>query len=439
MMRGLIPLRHKGFRYLVGGQLASNFGDACYAVALPWYVLAEHGGTLLLGTVLVAYGVPRTVLVAFGGSASDRWRPWSVMMTSDIVRTVAAAALAVVAFAGPARAELLIPVAIVLGAGEGLFLPGSFAIVPSLLPDDDLQAGNALSSSTTSLAALAGPAVGGALVAFLGPADAFAIDAASFALSALSLAGVRSVQRRAGAAPAVPATTPSGGKVTLRGLLRAEPVLVIIMVIVTAANLGSGGLGEVAIPALAHGPLHTGASGYGILVAAMGAGALIGTLAAGHMRTFRRPAMAASWVYLVGDGCTVLVPYLGGAIGAGVALLIFGVTNGFGNVVVITAIQRWAPAQVLGRVMGILVLSAFGIFPISVALGALVVYGLGPAAFFPISAGILAAAVLGGLTRARWRNLGSATPDPSAVGVPPDQDPPTGVVPEQPANAAPTA
>lgn len=110
-------------------------------------MLADHGGALLLGTVLVAYGVPRTVLLAVGGHASDRWRPWTVMMTSDTVRAVAAAALAIAAGLGPARAAILVPIAVVLGAGEGLFLPGSFAIVPSLLPDEDLQSGNALASA----------------------------------------------------------------------------------------------------------------------------------------------------------------------------------------------------------------------------------------------------------------------------------------------------
>lgn len=77
-LRVLAPLRHSGFQPLVGGQLASTVGDAFYAVALTWYVLAGHGGTLLLGTVLVAYGVPRTALLAVGGQASDRWRPASV-------------------------------------------------------------------------------------------------------------------------------------------------------------------------------------------------------------------------------------------------------------------------------------------------------------------------------------------------------------------------
>ncbi len=139
--RALAPLRQRGFRLLTIGQVTSNVGDACYAVALPWYVLAAHGGVLLLGTVLAAYGVPRTALIAVGGWASDRWRPQTVMMATDAVRALALAALAVAAAAGPARAVVLVPIAVVIGAGEGLFLPGSFSIIPSLLSGDDLQAG----------------------------------------------------------------------------------------------------------------------------------------------------------------------------------------------------------------------------------------------------------------------------------------------------------
>jgi MFS family permease len=128
--RGLAPLRHRDFRLLAGGQLASNIGDALYAVALPWYVLSAHGGALLLGTVLAVYGVTRGVALALGGSASDRWRPWSMMMSADLVRLVAVGALAVVADVGRPQLALLAPIAVVLGVGDGLFLPGSFSIVP---------------------------------------------------------------------------------------------------------------------------------------------------------------------------------------------------------------------------------------------------------------------------------------------------------------------
>jgi MFS family permease len=81
-------------------------GDSFYAVALPWYLLADHGGAVLLGLVLAAYGVPRTVLLLVGGHASDRWHPWTVMMTADAVRAGAVATLAVAAVSGPARALL---------------------------------------------------------------------------------------------------------------------------------------------------------------------------------------------------------------------------------------------------------------------------------------------------------------------------------------------
>src|SRR6185437_10288173 len=200
--RAAAPLRHRGYRLLVAGQVTSNVGDACYAVALPWFVLSGHGGTALLGIVLAAYGIPRTALIMAGGWASDRWRPQTVMLASDAVRVLAAAALAVMAAAGPARAALLVPVAVVLGAGEGMFLPASFSVIPSLLPGEGLRA-----------------------------------------------------------------------------LLRAERVLSVLIVVNIAANLGSAGLDGVALPALAHGPLHASAQGYGAILAGFAAGALLGTLA----------------------------------------------------------------------------------------------------------------------------------------------------------------
>jgi MFS family permease len=417
--RSLAPLRHRSFRLLVAGQFASNLGDACYAVALPWYVLAEHGGPLLLGTVLAAYGVPRTAALAFGGHASDRWRPWTVMMGSDVVRAICTAALAAAAALGPARTVILVPIAMVLGAGEGLFLPGSFAIVPTLLPDADLQAGNALTSGGTQLAMLAGPGLGGALLALAGPAPAFAIDAVSFVVSAATLAGVRLAQARAPvalgtpvapaepvptAAPApagVPSPTPGPGLApagepgapapTLRGLLRSQRVLQIMLLVTIAANLGSGGVDGVAIPSLAHGPLHASAAGYGALIAAFAAGALLGTVAAGQGRRARRPAIVGSAAYLAEALFLAVVPYLGGVVLVGAALAVTGAMNGFGNVVMITVFQRWAPPDLLGRLTGLLLLASFGVFPVSVALGAVVVHDLGPAPFFPIAAAAVGA------------------------------------------------
>ena len=465
--RGLGPLRRRGFRFLVAGQLASNVGDAFYAVALPWYVLSEHGGPLLLGTVLAAYGVPRTALLSVGGHASDRWRPWTVMMSTDAVRALGVGALAVAAATGPARAAVLVPIAAVLGASEGLFLPGSFSIVPTLLPGEELQAGNALASAGTQLASLAGPAIGGALVALFGPAPAFSLDAASFVVSAATLCCVRAAVPPvpADAAPAAPgrarhpagnarpagqSTHPAGqstrlaregarpagqstrparegarpaglgapaqhGKPTVLALLRSERILQMALLITVAANLGSAGMDEVALPSLAHGPLHAGAAGYGGLVAAFGAGALLGTLAAGQAARARRPAVAASVAFFAEALFIAVVPYLGGTLPAGGALAALGVLNGFGNVVMLTVFQRWAPPELLGRLNGVLLTASFGVFPVSVALAALVVHGLGPAPFFPIAAVTVAVPLLLGLSQRTWRDFGMAGQPPAGA------------------------
>ena len=412
MARSLAPLRHRPFRLLVTGQVTSNVGDACYAVALPWFVLAGHGGTVLLGTVLAAYGIPRTVLILAGGWASDRFRPHTVMLACDAVRVLAAAGLAVMAAAGPPRAALLIPVAVVLGAGEGMFLPASFSVIPSLLPDDDLQAGNALASGGTQLATLVGPAAGGLLVALGSPAAAFGLDAASFAVSAATLLALRRAQ--AGPGPAVPAAARGGDQgraraaTSLRDLLRTQRVLYVLIGVNIAANLGSAGLDGVALPELAHGPLHSSAQGYGAILAGFAAGALLGTLAAGQARSPRRPVVTGSAAFLAEAAAIAVTPFLGSVVWVIAAQAVFGICNGFGNTYTVTAFQRWAPRGSLGRLNGLLLLTSFGLAPVSVLLATWFGRAFGPAAFFLFAAVTITASIVGGLSQRSWRDFGAA-------------------------------
>lgn len=151
--------------------------------------------------------------------------------------------------------------------------------------------------------------------------------------------------------------------------------------------------------------------------AAVGAGALLGTLAAGQARRARRPAIVGSIAFLAEALFLAAVPYLGGTLAAGAALVAFGVLNGFGNVVMITTFQRWAPPDVLGRLTGVLMLASFGVFPISVALGALVVHHLGPAPFFPLAGAAVAAAILVGVSQRSWRNFGATDRSTTAADV----------------------
>ena len=425
------PLAVRDFRLLSFGQLASTIGDFCYAVALPWMILSSHGGTVLLGTVLACYGVPRTVLIPIGGVLADRLSPRLVMLAADTVRCVLVAALAVFAARGLVSLAFLAPVAALIGAGEGLFLPASAAIMPSLLPADSLQAGNGLSAAMIQIGSFTGPVLGGLLVTSTrSSAAAFGVDAASFALSALALALMRRhpaaavVPHEGEGGPALPGESGSAAatedaaseETSIMRLFLHTRVLQVIVVIAVIANFVIAGAFEIALPALSH--ARYGATGYGALIACFGVGSLIGTLAAARFSGLRRPAIAACAGYVAGGLALTLVPFLGGLAGAAAAVAVFGGMGMFGNVIIITLLQQWAPARLLGRVMSLIMLASIGTFPASAALSGVIVGHIGPAPFFPAAGAVLAFAVLLAATQRQFRQFGMTseqTADQAAV------------------------
>jgi MFS family permease len=423
------PLAVRDFRLLSIGQLASTAGDFCYAVALPWLVLSTHGGTVLLGTVLACYGVPRTVLIPVGGILADRLSPRAVMLVADAVRCVLVAVLTVFAARSLVSLAFLGPVAALIGAGEGLFLPASAAIMPSLLPADKLQAGNGLSAAMIQIGSLAGPVLGGILVTTAGSAPAFGVDAASFAISAAALALMRG-RREPAAGPASQADPAQPGpaqadpaqadpasreETSIWQLFLHARVLQAIVLIAVLANFVIAGAFEVALPALAH--ARFGAAGFGSLIACFGAGALGGMLTAARLTGLRRPAAAACAGFLIGAVAISFVPFLGGLPGAAAAALVFGAAGSFGNVIVVTLLQQWAPPYMLGRVMSLVMLASIGAFPASVALSGVIVRSIGPAPFFPAAGIILALAVLLAGTIRDFRNFGAEAGPPVQAAV----------------------
>ena len=405
------PLAVRSFRLLAGGQFASTIGDFCYAVALPWLVLSTHGGAILLGTVLACYGVPRTVLIPVGGVLADKVGPRTLMLVADAARCVLVAGLALLAARHTVSLAALGPIAALIGAGEGLFIPASFAIMPSLLDGERLAAGNALSTAAVQVGSLLGPALGGALVAVTHASTAaFAVDAASFGVSALTLLLIpRQATRGSVAAEAAAAVPETGGPTDQGGvlaLLKRSRALQVILVVVIAANLASGGMGDVALPSLAHASF--GAAGYGALLACYAVGGVAGTLGAARTGDLRAPMMFISAVFLIEAAGIALIPYLGGEAGAAAALCMVGACNGLGNVTALTVLQKWVSPGLLGRVMGTLMLCAFGSFPLSVAVSGVLVRHLGPSLFFPVAGGLVAVAILGGLTQREFRVFGAA-------------------------------
>lgn len=429
------PLADHSFRLLATGQFTSATGDSCYAVALPWLILTGHGSPVLLGAVLACYGAPRTALIPVAGLLCDRVGARPLMLVADATRCVLVTVLALMAWRHHATLLALGPVAGLTGASEGLFIPPSYALLPSLLPPAQLRTGNAIATAAAEGGNLIGPALGGPLVAVAGPACAFAADAASFAVSAVMLALMpgRRVNRpwRDGPAESGRSTGPgevkgspgagdqenltrvasAAGADRLWSLIRQERLLKIMLVVVIMANLASDGVLEVATPALAHS--RYGAIGYATMMAFLGAGAVAGNLAGARGTAHPAPARtgpavrsAASFVL---EGVAIIVlPFLGGLPGAAAAACVLGMTNGYGNVLLITSLQQWAPAALLGRVMSLIMLAAWGTLPLSAGLAGTLVHRFGPAPYFPVAGAVVTVAVLGALTQPEFRGLGRA-------------------------------
>ena len=176
----LQPFKVRNFNLLFSGQTISIFGDALYAVALPWLILTTGGSAQELGIVLTAYGIPLAASMLAGGWLSDHLRPRRVMLIADTVRLLLMAILATLALVGHPTLWQFCVIAVPLGALRGVFMPASMAMVLDTLSKDDLQAGNGLMMASMQGANLVGSAIAGVVVAAFTAGVALAIDAATF-------------------------------------------------------------------------------------------------------------------------------------------------------------------------------------------------------------------------------------------------------------------
>ncbi len=186
------PLRHRDFRRLWSGMTLSLVGDGAFLVAMTWQVYVLSDAPTALAFVGIAMSIPTIVLLLVGGAVSDRVDRRRVMVSSDLVRGGAVGLLALLTLSGGLVLWHVVALCAVYGAATAFFNPAFDAIVPDLLPESDLAQANALDQLVRPIAfRLAGPAIGGWLVASVGAGSAFALDAATFLISAAAIGSMR--------------------------------------------------------------------------------------------------------------------------------------------------------------------------------------------------------------------------------------------------------
>lgn len=373
----LEPLRHRDFRLLWIGQTFSRLGDSAYAVALPLQVLAIGGGPLELGIAFSLSSVSRIALLLIGGSMVDRLPRRRVLIATDLSQGAIVAVIAILGFTGQLQVEHLYVTAVLFGASSAFFTPAIGAIIPELVPADILIGGNALRGFSRQAGMIVGPVIAGVLIALSGPPAAFAFDAATFAVSLVALLLIAS-------RPAAPTRDGSSLLAEIRegwSYTFSVPWLWITIFGFALINAAVFGPILIGLPILVVDELRADQSVYGFLVAAMGAGEVLGAVVTAQVRRGRNGTVMYLYVLLEG----VAVALFATLAPIPVLLLLAGVVGycvmGF-TILWESALQQHVPRELLGRVTSIDYFGAILIGPITPIVAALLVVAIGPAMLF---------------------------------------------------------
>ena len=369
----------------------SSVGDGAFVSALPLLAVTVTGDPRLISLVSAAFFVPWLLLSLPAGALVDRCDRATLMWRAQVVQGVIVAVIAVLAALGAADIGLLIGAGFCLGAAEVVFSNAAQAVLPQLVPAEQLPRANGhLQVSLTSGETFLGPPLGSLLFA-VARALPFGLDAGSFAGSALLLFGLPRQARAEAAAGGLGARIAEG----LRWLFRHR-LLRVVAVLLGVMGFCSQ-MGQAVLVLLATRTLHVGARGYGLLWTASAVGSILGGLANPVLTRWfgQLPspiiAMAAEAAVFVGIG---LAP---NAYVAGLMMAANGFVVTMWNVVTVSLRQRIVPAGLLGRVNSVYRMLGWGLMPLGAAAGGFVAHAGGLRAPYTIGGIVCALALVAAL------------------------------------------
>jgi len=394
------PFAVRPFRWLFGGQAASTLGDRLVMVAMPFAVLSIDGaGASDVGLVLGAGALSLGVFVLIGGVWADRLPRRATMLGSDLVRGVLQALAATLLLTGHATVPRLIGLQLFFGAAEAFFRPAMLALIPELLEPDSLQPANALLALSSNISMVVGPVIAGVLVSVIGAGGALAIDSGTFFVSAATLLvmRVRAPVTPPARRPFVTELREGWGEVRSRGW-------------VWSTILGFSGYHALVLPALfVLGPIvaediHGGATAWGVISAAFGVGAVLGSIVALRWRP-RRPGVVLALSLLVAASQSAIVTASWPTWVVAALEAITGVVVAVTFTVWETALQRHIPGAAQARVSSFDYLGSLTLMPIGFAVMGPLADAIGVQTVGIIASAVSAAICLGILANKSLRAL----------------------------------
>jgi MFS family permease len=377
-LRALRPFAHREYRVLIAALAISIFGSGMWAVAMVYEVIHLGGGPLELSLVAAAGSAGLVAFVLVGGLAADRVPQRLLIIAVEGANLAVIATLSGLAMLGWLQLWHLALGAFVLGVGAAFFFPAYSAILPRILPPEDLLAANGMEGTMRPiLQQAAGPAVAGILVAALSPSHAVTGVAACHLL-AFGILHLLGRQPRPAEAPgsADGSSAPRArAKTSLLHDLREgvsytvrTPWLLWTLLWACISVLFLIGPIEVLVPFVVRDQLGGDSRMFGFLLAIMGVGGAAASLATASFPLPRRYLTVMMVAWGAGSLPLAAVGILDSFWLLALALFIFGATGGMGMVIWGTLLQRRVPPHLLGRVSSLDFFVSLALMPVSMAL-----------------------------------------------------------------------
>jgi DHA3 family tetracycline resistance protein-like MFS transporter len=378
------PLRGRDFRLLWMGQTISALGNSFQIIAVTWLVLQQmQGSPFDLALAMLALSIPRIPLTLAGGIMTDRLDPRTVMIWSDAMRAAISGGLGLLALSGHAPFWLICALLGAYSVATGVFDPAAGSIPPRLVPREQLDGANSLVALIAQLGTVIGVLPAGLVVATLGTAAAFGVNALSFAvavLAALRMAPLGRVLRE---------TKTSMLQDARDGIryVMSFPWLIALLLIDTCAALAAIGPTSVGLPLIARDVHHSGAEGYSLLLWSFGLGSVLGLIVSGVYSPTRARGRFFCLVQMLE------APLLAGVAFTPLPLTMVclagvGLLNGMLLVLFLSLIQANVSKEMLGRVMSFVMLASVGLAPLSLYASGAIAGAWGTQTLFLVAGGL---------------------------------------------------
>jgi MFS family permease len=362
----LHALRSRDFRLLFAGQSLSLIGDFAYIATLAW-TANRLEGPRALALILAVNAVCMLATLLVGGALADRYDRRKLLIASDLSRGVTVAVLAVAAGTGNLGFPLLLVLSGIVGLGDGFFTPAFGGIVPLVVDAPLLPSANALIGFARWGGVIAGSALAALLLSVTGPGTVFALDAASFAVSAglVALAHPRRTER---AESLGTFHEIADGFRYVAGI----PWLWVTIACASFSVMVAVAPFQSLLPAVVRDHFEAGPAAYGTLMLCFGAGTAAGALLYGQRRSRGRRVVVTYGCWGIANllcAVTVLVPSF--ALAAGLSV-VRGILVGFALAIWETTLMELVPTERLGRVISLDYFGSFGLMPVGFVLAAAV-------------------------------------------------------------------